>query len=433
MTLETVTLPSGWPESHRDMVEEYAASRPRSRSTFEQACQVMPGGQTRTTNHFEPFPTVIERGSGQILVDIDGHEYLDVVNNYTSLIHGNAFGPASAAVRQVLDNGTAFSSVHPAQIELAREILDRIRSADLVRFTHSGGEATALAVAIARNATGRREIVIADGGFHGSLTSIQRTDPDVVSVPFNDLEALSLAVTDRTAAVVLEPFQGAGGVIPGDADYLRHAQSVAADHNAVFVLDEIQSLRNSLHGVQEPLGLKPDLTLLGKIIGGGFPIGAVAGRADLLNVTAPYAERRFAHSGTYNGHLAAAVAGRTTLDHLDAAAIERLTSSAAELADTIESAARAAGLDVHVSRAGSIMNVHPLRVPLTADEAAKPQTFHRTLHLALLLEGVYATPRGMLNLSTVLTKDDLAEVGSGYARAFERISVFPELFEDLEH
>ncbi|MFJ4211052.1 aminotransferase class III-fold pyridoxal phosphate-dependent enzyme [Paenarthrobacter sp. NPDC089675] len=414
------------------LVEEYTATRPRSREAFEKARRLLPGGQTRSVTHYEPFPSLIRLGRGQMLVDLDGHEYFDALNNYTSLVHGNAFGPASDAVRALLDQGVAFASVHSEQTDLARRILDRLSSADLVRFTNSGSEASSLAARIARHVTGRREIVMAEGGFHGSVAPLLPGEPNVVLVPYNDLQALEQAVTERTAAVFLEPFQGAGGVIPGKKEYLQHAQKVANSQGALFVLDEIQSLRNNYHGVQENLGLSPDLTLIGKIIGGGFPIGAVAGRAKLLDATSPYTVGGLQHAGTFNGHLAAAAAGSATLDYLDSAAISRLNAGASELASAIEDGAAAAGIKVVVTRDGSIMNIHPHRVPENAKEAAKPYKFHRSLHLALMLEGVYAATRGMLNLSTALTDSDLREVGKLYGNAFQRIAQSPDILEDLK-
>jgi glutamate-1-semialdehyde 2,1-aminomutase len=176
----------------------------------------------------------------------------------------------------------------------------------------------------------------------------------------------------------------------------------------LFVLDEVQGLRNGFGGEQGRLGLTPDLTLLGKIIGGGFPIGAVGGRADLLELTvASLTPGYVTHAGTFNGHLAAAVAGTMTLRHLDAAAISRLNDAAAVLAEQIAAGAAAAGIPAEVTRAGSIMNVHLDGPGQLAD-----------LHLALLLNGVYTTPRGMINLSTALSPGDLDDIAGAYGTAF---------------
>ena len=414
-----------------ELCAEYVAKRPGSSALMDDARRYLPGGETRSVTHYEPFPSFIQSGQGQFLLDVDGHEYLDVVNNYTSLIHGNAFGPVAAAVRPLLEHGAAFASAHRLQLELARRLTERVASAELVRFTNSGSEASALATRIARHVTSRPTVVMAEAGYHGAVPPFSEPNPGVIRVPFNDLSALESAVDDHTAAVFLEPFQGAGGVIPGNPDYLRGAQRAAHAAGALFVLDEVQSLRCAWGGIQAELGLSPDLTLLAKIIGGGFPIGAVAGRAHILESTSPLTPGRLEHSGTFNGHLASAAAGGVTLDHLDGAAITRLNRSAAELADQIESAARDAGLRIAVNRVGSIMNVHPGGEPASAEEATRHGAFRSALHVALLLEGVYTATRGMLNLSTVLRPSDLQDVVNGYRAAFDRLQSYPTLVEGL--
>jgi glutamate-1-semialdehyde 2,1-aminomutase len=228
-----------------------------------------------------------------------------------------------------------------------------------------------------------------DGAYHGSATLFLPGSPDV-------------------AAVFAEPFLGAGGVRPTAPGFLAAVAALASEHGVLFVLDEVQGLRNGFGGEQGRLGLTPDLTLLGKIIGGGFPIGAVGGRADLLELTvAAMTPSYVTHAGTFNGHLAAAVAGTMTLRHLDAAAISRLNDSAAALAERIAAAASGAGRPAEVTRAGSIMNVHLGSPGQVAD-----------LHLALLLNGVYTTPRGMITLSTALSPGDLDDIAAAYATSF---------------
>jgi glutamate-1-semialdehyde 2,1-aminomutase len=241
-------------------------------------------------------------------------------------------------------------------------------------------------------ATGRRRLLLFDGAYHGSATLFLPGSPDAARVAWNDLDAVTrlLGRPDHDiAAVFAEPFLGAGGVRPAEPGFLAAVADVARDHDVLFVLDEV----------------------LGKIIGGGFPIGAVGGRADLLELTvAAMTPAYVTHAGTFNGHLAAAVAGTMTLRHLDEAAIARLNDSAVVLADQILAGAAAAGVPAEVTRAGSIMNVHLARPEQLAD-----------LHLALLLNGVYTTPRGMINLSTALSPADLDDLAAAYATAFTQI------------
>jgi glutamate-1-semialdehyde 2,1-aminomutase len=397
-----------------DLVAEYRERTPGSAAAFTRASWALPGGETRAVTSYPPYPVVLAEGCGSRLWDVDGHPYLDLVNNYTSLVHGNAFPPVVDALADLLPRGVVFASPHLHQVALAERLRARLASVERVRFTNSGTEAALLAVRIARRATGRARIVLFEGAYHGSAAELMPGAADVVVTPWNDLTAVErlLAAGQPPAAVLAEPFLGAGGVRPAEQGFLAGVEAAARSRGTLFVLDEVQSLRNATGGQQGNLELDPDLTLLGKLIGGGFPIGAVGGRGDLLALTvASQTPRHVAHAGTFNGHLAAAVAGSVTLDHLDAAAIDGLTTAAERLGARITAAAADAAVNAHVTRAGSILNIHTSTPGQLAD-----------LHLALLLDGIYTTPRGMINLSTVLTAADLDNAAAAYARAFVRVA-----------
>jgi len=393
------------------LVRAYRDRTPGSAAAFEAARRVLPGGETRAVTSYPPYPVIIAEGHGARLTDVDGHGYLDLVNNYTAMVHGSAFGPVTDAVAELLPRGFAFASPHPHQVALAELLAARVPSVQRVRFTNSGTEAALLAARIAVRATGRPRLLLFDGAYHGSVAPFLPGAPDVARVPWNDVDAVAarLGTADHDiAAVFAEPFLGAGGVRPAAPGFLAAVAGLARERDVLFVLDEVQGLRNGSGGEQGRLGLTPDLTLLGKIIGGGFPIGAVGGRADLLELTvASLTPGHVTHAGTFNGHLAAAVAGAMTLRHLDEGAIARLNAAAAALAGRILAGAAAAGVAAEVTRAGSIMNVHLAGAGQLAD-----------LHLALLLNGVYTTPRGMINLSTALSPADLDDIAGAYATAF---------------
>ena len=398
------------------LVREYRDRTPASAAAFEAAKRVMPGGETRAVTTYPPYPVIISEGQGARLLDLDGHRYLDLVNNYTSLVHGNAFGPVNDELAELLPRGLAFASPHLHQIALAELLISRLPSVQRVRFTNSGTEASLLAARIVARATGRDRLLLFDGAYHGSAALFLPGSPSVLRAPWNDLDAVAALLATRgheIAAVFAEPFLGAGGVRPAAPGFLAAVAGLARDLGVLFVLDEVQALRNGVHGEQGRLRLSPDLTLLGKIIGGGFPIGAVGGRADLLELTvAASTPGHVSHAGTFNGHLAAAVAGAITLRHLDAGAIARLNESAGALGERIAAGATAAGVPAEVTRAGSILQVHL--------DGAGPH--EASLHLALLLNGVYTTPRGMINLSTALTAADLDAAGAAYETAFGLIS-----------
>src|SRR5206468_2639624 len=231
-------------------------------------------------------------------------------------VHAGLLGEGPGTPGEGGDPGGPVASPHPYQVALAELLAARVPSVQRVRFTNSGTEAALLAARIVVRATGRRRLLMFDGAYHGSATLFLPGSPDVVRVPWNDLDAVT-ALLGRSghdvAAMFAEPFLGAGGVRPAAPGFLAAVTALARDHDVLFVLDEVQGLRNGFGGEQGRLGLTPDLTLLGKIIGGGFPIGAVGGRADLLELTvATMTPGYVTHAGTFNGHLAAAVAGRGT-------------------------------------------------------------------------------------------------------------------------
>lgn len=379
-------------QAQTDLIREYEARTPRSRELFERFRAHLPGGETRTITFYRPYPVVMVRGEGPILTDVDGNRYVDVLNNYTSLVHGHAFPPIVEAIREAAAEGTAFPAPHPRQLELAELLTERYPAVERVRFTNSGTEAAILAARIARRATGRDRLLLFEGAYHGTGPEFLGERGDVVRVPFGEI-----ALDDSIAAVFVEPFLGSGGVIEAGADFLRELQAEARRTGALFVLDEVQSLRNAYHGVHGELGLEPDLVLMGKIIGGGIAVGAVGGRRDVMELTAADRPDALLHAGTFNGNPLAAVAGVACLTALDEEAITTLNRRAAELAERIP---------MPVRRSGSIMHVD------SPDPAA--------LHLALLLEGAFAAPRGMLNLSTAMTDDRCDAVAEAYGRAVAR-------------
>lgn len=406
-----------------DLARAYADRTTRSRQLHHSYCAVMPAGQTRSIVYFDPYPVVLAEGDGPVVRDVDGNEYLDVLNNYTSLVHGHRFPAITHAVGQALEIGTVFPAPHRSQLDLAELLQQRYPAAERIRFTNSGSEATALALRIARAATGRRSVVAFTGGYHGSVPELADGGPELVRIPYNDAAAAEDVVDSSVAAVVAEPFLGSGGVVPADPGFLERVSARSAAVGALFILDEVQSLRNHVHGVHGALGLSPDLVTVGKIVGGGFPVGAVLGREALIGLTDPRHPAALAHSGTFNGNVVTTAAGAASLRALDEPAITLLNARAASLAAGIEAAAVECGVAASVTRAGSIMQVHlrPGCPRAAVDLGPEERRALAALHLALLVEGVYAAPRGMLNLSTVISDEQLAEVVAGYGRAFWRI------------
>jgi glutamate-1-semialdehyde 2,1-aminomutase len=404
--------------------EAFTRRTPLSKAEHEQLAASLPGGETRSVAGYEPYPVVLVHGAGPTVRDLDGNEYLDLLNNYTSLVHGHSHPRITAAVAAALPGGTVFPAPHPAQGRLAGLLAERLPAVELTRFTNSGTEAAVLAARLARHVTGRERIVHFTGGYHGTGERFADPWPTVIRVPYNDAAALRAAVDSAVGAVFAEPFLGSGGVVPAREDFLHAAAKSAHDAGALFVLDEVQSLRNHYHGTHAALGLSPDLILMAKIIGGGLPVGAVGGRADLIGQLATSAPRQLPHSGTFNGNVLSMAAGTVSMELLTAGEIARLKRMAARLAEEITRAGKLAGLEVTVTRAGSIMHVHFLgSAPADYKSAERaPRRPGALLHLALLNHGVYAAPRGMLNLSTALTDADVDRAAEAYARALAAVA-----------
>jgi glutamate-1-semialdehyde 2,1-aminomutase len=415
--------------------------------------RVLPGGDTRSITYFAPYPLGIDRGEGYRLWDVDGNEFLDLLNNYTALVHGHAHPAIVAAIGQQSPRGTAFPAPHVLQAELAERICARFDSVERVRFTNSGSEADMVAIRAARAYTGRDEIVKADGGYHGLWEQVpmswnrqhgQAGDsgggegetwdaaiPEAVRalvhmIDYNDVEQLEVVMRDRgerVACLIFEPVLGEG-VIAGAPGFFRRARELADEYGALLVIDEVVTARLRYGGYQSELGVSPDLTVFGKIIGGGLPVGAVGGSAEVMEIFDPRRQQYLAHAGTFNGNPLTTAAGCASLDLLPADEIDRINALGDRLARKLQDAFAAAELETKVTNVGSIVHVH-----LEAGEEI--QTFADVnlasrllaqLHIAALNEGVYFAPRGMLNTTTPMDEAVVDETVAAMGRAARRVA-----------
>lgn len=389
----------------------------RSQALFERLCARMPGANTRTATYFAPYPLTIDRGEGAHVWDLDGNRLLDFVNNYTSLVHGHAAPAITEAIVREARRGTVFPSPIVAQLDLAERICDRIASVEQVRFTNSGTEAAMHAVRCARTATGRTAIVKATHGYHGSWDGTPsgpgdaRGIPGAVLdtihwVPFNAADELTATMAEHgadVAAIVLEPVLGAG-VIPGERAFYETARREADRHGALLIIDEVVTLRLQHDGYQARLGVTPDLTLLGKVIGGGLPIGAFGGSAELMRLYDPRVEGSISHHGTFNGNALAMAAGAASLDLLSAAEIARINALGSRLAAGLRQLVADHGLDAAVTDDGSLVQIHfeVARTPRTGADLNPRSELLARFHRAALAAGVYIAPRGELNVTTAM-------------------------------
>ncbi len=427
--MSTTARATDWAQDRLVAAEDaYRRRNPRSHAAMRELSRWLPGGDTRSTTWFEPFPLVIDRAAGVELHDLDGHLLLDFIGNYTALVHGHVPTPVTAATAATLEQGTVFAAPIREQGELAARLVSRIPSIELVRFTSSGTEANLLAARIARAVTGRRRLAVARHYYHGSWEELDwRRAPDTGAAVFeaNDLDATARLLGDGRdlAAIFVEPVLGSGGVIPLTTEYLRFLRDYADDCGALLVFDEVMTLRLGHGGRQEVVGVRPDLTTLGKLIGGGLPIGAVGGAAAIMESTDPRRADALAHSGTFNGNRLAMVAGAAALDALDRAAIDRINLLGDRLADGIAGAVQARDLPLSITACGSLMNLHSLPEVLTADDAqaAAEQPLKRLLHLTLLEHGIFIAPRGELCTNTAMDETTIDTALAAIGRAFDAL------------
>ena len=414
-------MPSGSVYTHslRRVSDEYLARNRRSMEMAARASVVLPGGTTRTTTFFAPYPPVLVAGEGAEIVDVDGNRRVDLLNNYTSLILGHAHPDVADRAMAVASRGTAFASPTEQEIYLAEVLVDRVDSVDQVRFTNSGTEATMAALRLARAFTGRSEVARFEGSYHGThdYTATPGAGiPDLiddlmVTLPFNNIpgceEALSRA-GDSLAAVIVEPVLGAGGVIPARREFLDYLREATARIGALLIFDEIITFRLDRGGTQAIYQVRPDLTTFGKIIGGGFPIGAFGGRSDVMALLHP-THGTIKWGGTFNGNPVSAAAGVETLEALTPPVINELNRNGDHLRERLNKVFAAAGLPARVTGAGSLFNIWATGEE-TIDHHPVEQVdsqLAELLHLGLMNRGYFLAPRGMGCLSTAMKPSDL--------------------------
>lgn len=430
----------------RDSLEaSYRKRRPKSLDLYRRACHSLPGGDTRVSVHFLPFPTYFARGEGCRVKDVDGNEYIDFVNDYTALVLGHCHPGVVSGVRMQVGLGSAYAAPTEYEILLAEAIRHRVPSIEAIRFCNSGTEATLHALRASRIFTGRPKVIKMDGGYHGSLNPIElaslkqiaedrlaqgrvhhrkqarpKAVDETISVPVNDPTAVQSAVEEfRTelAAIIIEPMLGSGGCIPAEPSYLHLLRELCSSAGALLIFDEIQTLRLHPGGMQEIIGVRPDLTCLGKMIGGGFPVGAFGGREDIMRMFSPSESHFVPHGGTFNANPISMSAGLITLKLFDSQAIARLNSMGEALRKRLVGIAESLGLSLQVTGIGSIMQVHANPQPVLNSEIARSDDpdIQRCIHLQLLQAGFCIAPRGMLCLSTPMSDDQLDDI----CRSFE--------------
>jgi glutamate-1-semialdehyde 2,1-aminomutase len=411
------------------LIDDYLARTPRSRALFERATVSLPGGSTRTTVYSAPYPPYAAHGAGLSFTDVDGNVFRDFLGNYTSLILGHAHPAVVAAVEAQVRRGSAFAAPTETEVELAEELRRRLPSVEHLRFTSSGTEATMFAIRAARAFTGRPLIAKFDHSYHGTHDLVMAGTPGVpdaiggliVELPWGDPDGIAAGLRGREgdlAAVIIEPVQGAGGVRAPEPGFLAFLRELCDRLGALLIFDEIISFRIAPGGAQEVYGIRPDLTTLGKIIAGGYPLAAFGGRADVMAIFDARQRRAVSHGGTFNGNPVAAAAGLATLRELTPDVYERLDALGARLTARLAGGIAADGLDARVVNVGSLFQVFRGEAGAAfARGAGQPSE----LFLGLLLEGFYLAPRGMGAIPTVATEQDVDDLADAVAKVLTSI------------
>jgi glutamate-1-semialdehyde 2,1-aminomutase len=397
----------------------YVARRPKSKAQHEAARNVMPGGNTRTVLYYGPFPICAAKGEGAFLTDIDGHRYLNLLGEYTAGIYGHSHPVIRAALDAALDNGINYGAHNRMEAELAAIVCARFPAIELVRFTNSGTEANLMALSTARRATGRSKIMVFKGGYHGGLLyfggggiPINAPFPFVLA-RYNDVEGTRALIKREAAdlaAILVEPMMGSAGCIPAERSFLAMLREESAAAGAVLIFDEVMTSRFSAGGAQKLDGITPDMTTLGKYIGGGMSFGAFGGRRDLMHIYDPTAAGAMPHAGTFNNNvlsMAAGIAGMAKVFTPQAA--ETLHARGEALRAKLNAVFTEAGVALQMTGRSSLMTLHAVTGPVRsvddlagANEAAKELVF-----LDLLERGSYMARRGFIALSLMVSDADL--------------------------
>lgn len=402
--------------------EHYVSANSRSHAAYENAKRWMPGGNTRTVTHYEPFPLYIEHASDARVFDLDGHSYIDFLGEYTAGLFGHSHPSINQAVQEALDHGINFGGQHLGEQKLAQVLCERFPALEQVRFTNSGTEANLMALSSARAFTGRNKILVFSGAYHGGgLTFVN--GPGALNLPFefiecryNDREAAEDVLrkeANSLAAVLVEPMASSGGCIPASADFLRALRTETSKYGILLIFDEVVTSRLAPRGMHDALNIRPDLITIGKYLGGGMSFGAFGGRADLMNRFDPAQKGYWPHAGTFNNNVLTMAAGYAALTRVFTPQhASHLNNLGDQLRRNLNSITRDRGYTMQFTGIGASMNVHMIsgKIERPSDAAKGDMMLRDLFFFELISKGIYLARRGMINVSLVISKSDLQQL-----------------------
>ncbi len=417
------------------MPKNYASKTSKSKALYERAKNFLPAGVSYGIRYFEPYPFYTANARGSKLYDVDGNEYIDFWLGHTALILGHSPPAIVKAVKRQLENGTHYGTSHELEIELAEQVAKMVPSAEMIRFTNSGTEANMYAVRLARTYSGRNKIAKFEGGWHGGYDALHMgvkypfdvpesagltagALQDTILLPFNDLEGVKKRLkNEQVASIIIEPVLGAGGGIPAEKEFLKGLREFCDEKEILLVFDEvITGFRLASGGAQQYFGVTPDVTVFGKILGGGFPIGAFCGRREIMQRldTRVYERPHYSfHGGTFTANPIAMVAGLKTLEMLeDGKLIGELNKLGDKIREQLRKIFETNSIDVQVTGVGSLFNIQ-----FTKEEVKNANAVFKAdrkklvdYHLKLIENGVFFLPTHIGVLCTVHSKADIEKL-----------------------
>ncbi|ASK63055.1 glutamate-1-semialdehyde-2,1-aminomutase [Virgibacillus phasianinus] len=418
---------------------------------YKEAVDIMPGGVNSPVRAFKSVgmsPIFMESGKGSKIKDIDGNEYIDYVLSWGPLIHGHADERVVDKLKETAAKGTSFGSPTLIENKLAQTVIDRVPSIEMVRMVNSGTEATMSALRLARGYTGRDKILKFEGNYHGHGDSLlikagsgvatlglpdspgvpESIAQNTITVPYNDIESLRLAFANygsELAAVIVEPVSGNMGVVPPKNDFLQELRSITNEHGTVLIFDEVMTgFRVDYDCAQGHFGVTPDLTCLGKVIGGGLPVGAYGGKREIMEKIAP--SGNIYQAGTLSGNPLAMVAGYETLQALTRESYSQINDKLDRLIEGFKQAAIDFDIPLHINRAGSMLGVFFTNEPVINFECAQKANldYFAQYYRAMIEEGIFLPPSQFegLFLSTAHTDEDIEFTIRAIRNAFASIN-----------
>jgi glutamate-1-semialdehyde 2,1-aminomutase len=417
------------------LLKRYISKTSKSRELYDKAKKYLPAGVSYFIRHFEPYPFYTKEAKGSKIVDIDGNEYIDFWMGHYTLILGHSPPEVVKAVREQIEKGLHYGTSHELEVAMAEQIVKMVPSAKMVRFTNSGTEAAMYATRLARTYTDKEKIVKVEGCWHGGYDALQKAvkppfdipetsgitsgvSKDTITIPFNDLEgARKKLKNEEFAMIIVEPVLGAGGCIPAEKDFLKGLKEICTKKNALLLFDEIiTGFRLAPGGAQQYFGILPDITLLGKIMGGGLPIGAIAGSREIMEHMDPtlYERPKFSfHGGTFCANPVVMTAGLATLKKLEDGKLQdqlnkRGNNIRQHLADVFERK----NVYAKVTGVSSLFQAHFTKEKIKDVEGAirADKKKLEDYHLYLISKGVFFLPTKVGALSRAHSEEDLEKL-----------------------